>query len=349
MKIDRDFPHLSFSSTMSATERGNLHGEEYSEAIKELCLIRRGLMLTKSPHLEDHLEKLSQEQYDITKRHFPLQWEELEAIRRSSGISIEDIVILNNYTDFRDIQLEDEGCTTVGLNREEKVSGQTWDMHSSAKNYVCTMEVPGKWNAFSMLGCIGMMGANSQSLFVGVNNLNTQKARSGVIWPALIRALLECHNIKSFRETLLSAPVTSGHNYLISDGNIWENWEVGATFQSLSCEINEHRSAIFHTNHCLDNEAIALEEPLSTNSTSQNRFKIIKEKEASLANAKDMITVFQNHDEYPKSLCSHFQADTTDPSTTCGGAVFDHTKKTFSMWRCCPKDPKRYILRELQL
>ncbi len=355
MDSDQKFPHLSFTPDSTPTQRGHQHGESYAEAIKELCGIRRELMLAKSPHLGAPLAELAGEQYEITKKIFPAQWSELEAIRESSKTTIEDIVILNNYTDFRDIQLPDEGCTTLGLSKNTATSGQTWDMHSSAKNYVCTMGVEGQWQAFSLVGCLGMMGANSSSLFVGVNNLNTQKAKTGVIWPALIRSLLETSDLTTLRSKLLATPVTSGHNYLISDGTIWENWEIGATFQKLSGEINPNKAdtketqVIYHTNHCLNSEAIKEEVPLALNSTSLNRFELIAEKASQLSSTEDVISVLQNHDSYPKSLCSHFQSNATDPSTTCGGAVFNHRDKEFFLWRCCPKDEQMYISRKLKL
>ena len=334
---------------MTPEQRGHLHGEEYSKSIIELSEIRRDLMLSKSPHLAENLKELSKAQYDYTAKIFPEQFQELEAIRLSSGASIEEIVILNNYTDFRDIQLPEEGCTTVGLKRDDYTSGQTWDMHSSAKNYVCTMGVQGKWQAFSLVGCLGMMGANSKSIFVGVNNINTKNAAPGVIWPALIRALIKSESLKGLRSTLLGTKVTSGHNYLISDGSEWENWEIGATFQRLSDKIDSSLGLIYHTNHCLDPEAKEQELPLALNSTSLNRLELITKKAENLKTKADIIEVLQDHDGFPKSICSHFQSSATDPSTTCGGAVFDHRNKKFLLWRCCPRDKERYIERELQL
>jgi isopenicillin-N N-acyltransferase-like protein len=349
LSTDQKFPHLVFSPDLGPKQRGHIHGETYSKAIKELCEIRRELMLSKSPHLRSSLSTLSKDQYSITKKFFPQEWTELEGIRTSSDTTIEDIVILNNYTDFRDINLPEEGCTTVGINRGEKVSGQTWDMHSTAKNYVCTMEVPGQWQAFSLVGCLGMMGVSKSSLFVGVNNLNTRKAKAGVIWPALVRSLLRSSNLEEIRQQLTKTPVTSGHNYLISNGKQWENWEIGASFQRKASEVTKKTPYVFHTNHCIDSVAISNEEPLALNSTSQNRYDLMNEKVSHLNSMKDVIEVLQNHDSYPKSICSHFQSNATDPSTTCGGAVYDHSSRRFYLWRCCPKDKEKFISRELVL
>ena len=109
---------------------GFSHGEEFREEIKELVEIRTNLMLSKNPRLESSLEELALEQFNISKKFSPHLADEIEGISKGSNLSLKDIVILNNYTDFRDIELPEEGCSTIHLQRnEQSISGQTWDMH----------------------------------------------------------------------------------------------------------------------------------------------------------------------------------------------------------------------------
>ena len=64
---------------------------------------------------------------------------------------------------------------------------------------------------FSLVGCVGMMGYHSSGRMVGVNNLNSTDARSGVIWPALVRATLGESELTTMRDHLCKAQVTSAH------------------------------------------------------------------------------------------------------------------------------------------
>lgn len=348
---DCQFPHIKYDPSHSPKERGLIHGESFRQEIKELAQIRRDLMLMKNPALKGHVEDLAKLQALKTRETYPKLFEELQGIQEGSVTEISDLIILNNYTDFRDITLADEGCTCVGVSQDNsKLSGQTWDMHSSAKNYVCTIEMPGQWIAYSLVGCLGMMGMNAHNIFIGVNNINTINAVPGIIWSALIRDILTASNFDDAKRKLLSAPVSSGHNYLLSDGSQWENWEMSPHFQKLSGYIPVGKTGVtYHTNHCLNDDAKAQEEPLSRNSTSFERFSLIEEKGPKIRNAKELLNTFQSHDGYPKSICGHYQSGVQDPSITCGGGVFDHLTKTFTVWRGCKTEDQNYRERTLKL
>lgn len=335
---------------MTPREFGQYHGETYREGIHELAVIRKGLMLERSPHLKNAIDDLAREQWSVTKQQFPEESEELEGISSGANITIENLVILNNYTDFRDINLPEEGCTTVGFNIDEPVSGQTWDMHSTAKNYICSIERPGEWALFSLVGCLGMMGANKNGLFAGVNNMNTKDAAPGVLWPAFIRRSVKLGNINELRQLVEETPFTGAHNYLISDGQTFEHWETSPTKKAIASQIKPNeRTVIGHTNHCLTEELIGIEETLSQNSTSHERFKLLQDKQKSLKTSDDLISLLKDHTGYPKSLCGHFQSGAQDPSTTCGGGVFNHLKKSFYLWRGCETEDANYKERVIHL
>ena len=120
-------------------------------------------------------------------RSLPLKLQKkLKGLQKALNIDLTKIVILNNYTDFRDIQLPDEGCSTVHVQTDDQIlSGQTWDMHGSAKRFVNVIHIPKTDLApesvvFSLIGCVGMMGINTSKNLIGVNNINTVMLRRGL-------------------------------------------------------------------------------------------------------------------------------------------------------------------------
>ncbi len=346
---DQGFPHIQYTMKQDPHERGLIHGEEFAKGIKELSLIRKELMIQKSPHLESLIPSLAQEQANLTKDYDNDLYKELEGISKGSDVSIENLIILNNYTDFRDINLPDQGCTSLSINRESKVSAQTWDMHSSAKNYVCTIQLDDQWCVFSLVGCLGMMGINKSGQFIGVNNINTNDAKPGIIWSSFVRKYLNTKNFEEGLKLLKTTPFTSGHNYLLSDGKTFQHWEASPTRIALASSLDGEKGIIYHTNHCLTPELISIEESLSQNSTSLNRFQLLKDKAESIKNSQDVFELLQNHDGYPKSICGHYQSGAQDPSTTCGGAVFDYSTNEFKLWRGCPKEDDNYKERMINL
>lgn len=352
--IDLNFPHLVYKDGASFKEWGISHGKAFKEAIKELAAIRRDLMLKKNPRLLSKLSQLAIEQFECTKKFSPHLADELQGIAEGAEVDLVDIVILNNYTDFRDIELPEEGCSTIHLHtKEHQVSGQTWDMHQSAKNFLCTIEIPAnehgpKMIVLSLAGCLGLMGINENGQFIGVNNINTENAKAALIWPALVRASLEHTCFNSMKETLINAPVTSGHNYLISSLGNSEHWEIAPTAkQMVAMTDDKNLGKTFHTNHCLGAELKKIEQQTAQSSTTFNRFTLLEDKISQCETFSDLIQLLNDHEEHPKSICSHFASGAQDPSMTCGGGVYDHKTKKIFFWRGCKVYDENYEQREL--
>lgn len=338
---DSGFPIIKYNASQTYSDWGKCHGESYRDAIKELVEIRLGLMREKNPSLdEDRIKQLATAQWAATSKFDPDITDELQGICDGSGLSREQITILNNYTDFRDIQLDDQGCSLVYANSEHgPVIGQTWDMHGSAKRYVCCLDVSAhkqlsRTVLFSLIGCVGMMGFTSHGTLLGVNNINTDGARAGVLWPALVRAALNKTNISGMVKCLTTAPVTSGHNYLLAERDHAQMWEVAPDLAEMVDKKKPGQHGfMFHTNHCLGLKMKERETVISQNSTTQIRFDLLQKKVDSVKTLDQMYALMNDHENYPKSICSNFQASTQDPSVTCGGAVGHLDSGKVVMWR----------------
>lgn len=354
--IDVGFPIIRYDKKKSSLANGQEHGEEFANAIKELVEIRRDLMLQRSPELEPKLETISLQQWSVSQAFDPELALELRGISEGANISINDVVILNNYTDFRDISLPDEGCSTAHVNDKNNIwAGQTWDMHRSAKNYACVIDVPERGDdpknpkapralMFSLVGCVGMMGVNFNKCLVGVNNINTKNARAGLIWPLLVRNLLKKKNRKDIVASLTSAPVTSGHNYVVADPSGGEQWEVTPTVKALVSKVElPNPGYTFHTNHCLTEEAKAEEDVAFQNSTSKQRYDLIEKKIKGVQSYDGLLSLLTDHEGYPKSICSHFESGAQDPSYTCGGGIAYLSGDDIIFWRGCKKYDDNYV------
>lgn len=338
---DQNFPHIEYDPAHSYKEWGRLHGESYRTGVRELAAIRKELLLNKAPWLKKKIKELALKQAEVTKSFHHGLYQELQGIAEGSTLSLEDIVILNNYTDFRDIRLPEEGCSSLYAHTEaDSFSGQTWDMHESAKQYLCTIKLKSDGQemvVLSLVGCLGLMGVNAHNLLIGVNNINTLNAEAALVWPALVRATLLERDFNSAKSLLECAPVTSGHNYLLVQKNHGLHMEVSPNLAEVVSELHNKRGVLFHTNHCLGPEHKKREDIISQNSTTYEREKILTQKASTLKTADDLVELLQDHEGHPKSICSHFKANAQDPSLTCGGGVYSSTTFKFKLWRGCPK------------
>lgn len=360
---DLDFPLICYKDGDSPREWGNFHGEEYKIGIRELSEIRWQLMQARNAQLSaERIEAEANIQWETTKEFYPTIWEELDGIREGAGLSVAEIVVLNNYTDFRDIHFQDEGCSTVYVEKSGNVlCGQTWDMHSSAKNYVCVIRVPYRFQTeageqeghtylFSLVGCVGMMGFNPHRCMIGVNNLNGQDAQSGVIWPAMVRAVLQEQTFAGMENVLMQAKVTSGHAYLYASLEAAKMVELFPTAKVVNAEHESGSDTVmFHTNHCLAEETRALESASGVASTTTERYILIEKKIPKVKKLEDLYKLLTDHENEPKSICSHFESGAQDPSFTCGGGIADLKTGNLRFWRGCPEKDANYREFELSL
>ncbi|MCP4080322.1 MAG: hypothetical protein GY743_08745 [Planctomycetaceae bacterium] len=339
--IDCGFPVIKYAAQHGHREWGRGHGEQFRDAIQELVEIRKNLMSEKNPDLSaDVIQRLAERQFVVTVERYPALGEEFLGMVEGADVSVEDLVILNNYTDFRDIPMPDEGCSVAYVSHGcNPVVGQTWDMHGSAKRYVCCLEVPcagfdSPAVFFSLVGCLGMMGFHPDGRMVGVNNINTDKADAGLIWPALIRSLLMESSHQAMDQQLETAPVTSGHAYLLASPEAGEFWEVLPGLAERIERLEAQQDGfLFHTNHCLGNQAKLRESTIGKNSTTYIRYDLLQKKIGEVKSLEQMYSLMNDHENYPKSICSNFQTDTQDPSVTCGGAVGELKTGEIVMWR----------------
>lgn len=354
---DAGFPVIIYDASNTPRQWGAAHGEAFRDAIRELVAIRTGLMREKNPQLTTgRIASLAGEQWRITAGWNRELSEELKGIAAGAGVTAEELVVLNNYTDFRDISLPDEGCSVVYVNRGAgRIAGQTWDMHRSAKNFVCCLRVPsrrfgGETLVYSLVGCVGLMGFNPAGAMVGVNNINTTGAKAGILWPVLVRSLLEQARHAAMLGVLQTAPVTSGHSYLVASREQADFWEVmPGLAERVGSLAGDEPGHLFHTNHCEGPAARTRETPHSVNSTTHVRHELIARKIGSVSDLDGAIALLDDHENYPRSICSNFQANAQDPSVTCGGAAANLDTGRVVMWRGDPVHDAHHVRREFQL
>lgn len=355
--IDCGFPVIEYKPGKNPIEWGQAHGEQFRDAIYELAEIRLSLMREKNPSLkQDTIGQLADQQWAATKEYDTDLSDELQGISEGSGLSRELITVLNNYTDFRDIQLaDDQGCSVAYINYGSPIAGQTWDMHGSAKNFVSIIKIPGADDeletiVFSLVGCVGMMGFTRYGTTVQVNNINTNGAVAGAMWPAVVRKTLQYQTHDEMTGHLASANVTSGHNYLIATHERAEMWEVMPGLADKADSIaGDTEGFLFHTNHCLGKQAVERETKISLNSTTHIRYELLEKKIGDVKDYDALYALLNDHDGYPKSICSNFQSNTQDPSVTCGGAIGDLKSGRIEMWRGDEIHDKNFVKHQFQL
>lgn len=325
--------------------RGEAHGELWRAEIHELAAIRLGLALSKSEIKDDgEILELARRHLPLLDAYHPELAAEFAGIARGAQIDPALLVILNHYTDLRDIprsalgagfsgatpaEGDDAGCTAVYIpGLKTPTLGQTWDMHRTASPYVRLLRVRPKSGDrevlfFTLVGCLAMTGVNEHGLGVTINNLVSTDAQIGVLWPAVVRAMLDTATASAAKDRLMATRLSSGHHYMIADGRDFYGVETSGQEKVLT-QVGA-RAAHIHTNHCFD-PVLRKVERVPPTSTTFRRLDLastlyVQQRPQTAAELWDFLC---SHEGYPKSICTH-APDHPDPhvSETCGRLVMD--------------------------
>lgn len=253
---------------------GHEHGETLRNEIQEIAEIRLERMCNVSAF------KTVKEVIALAEAHMPFLEKfdaalslELQGISEGSNVSLPRLIVLNNFTDMRDIKppriFEGDDCSIIYSPSEEgPILGQTWDIHASALPYVILLKLKNEI-IFSVAGCLGMTGINRQGVALAINNLASIDARVGVIWPAIVRKALAEPSAEKAKNIVLNANNSSGRHYAIADEKSFYSIETSGTKKKVISE--NHKLVFFHTNHCLDEE-MRKTHTISKESTTLERF-----------------------------------------------------------------------------
>ena len=332
---------LDLRGCATARERGLLHGQRFAGEIASLADLRIYLACKISGFRRDALLELAARHLPILKAFDDELYQELVGIAEGAGLPASHLIVLNQYTDLRDLSPQvdpdqglagkadfDGGCTIVWARGPSgPLFGQTWDMHATAMPYVMMIRVPdaalGDGWLLSLTGCLGMAGLNAAGLSIGINNLTSTDARPGVVWSAIVRKAMRESQASRAKDLLMQCRTGSGHHYLVCDEQEVFSVETSGTRKQLI--FSGESDDFVHSNHCLDTEIAACSR-VPAQSTTYDRYDAMVADLASrpIADVEDLWSRLGSHEGYPRSVCTNMSTpENPHAAATCAGIAID--------------------------
>ena len=327
---------------LDPARHGEQHGEAFRDDIRAAFELRLRLTIEKTDlQTRENVLELARHHLEPLRAFDADLHAELCGIARGAGLLPEEVVVLNHYTDLRDLGLKDlsrlrgdtDGCSAWfvddGKAGGERFLGQTWDMHGSATPYALLLTVPharGTQVFFTITGCLGMTGLSSWGTALTINNLNSTDATVGVVWPAMVRRCVKQPTAREALQVAMKGPIGSGRHYIFADDHEAYAIETSGTRKKqvwshtlwTSTEHTAKAASWYHTNHCLD-ASIAEQSRVLPTSTTLQRFAALEARERS-----------GRRPQTPNALYDAFadvslpwDATKPDDVATCGAFVMD--------------------------
>lgn len=244
---------------------------------------------------------------------------ELVSIARGANLAPEKVFAMNQLTDLRDVlawggPLEtDGGCSSFVIQGDltadgNLLVGQTWDLASDNMPYVVGVrrrpkETPSTV-CLTTVGCLSLIGANEEGLFVGTTNLRTKDARPGVGYLSIIHRALACRDLETAELAVTSAPRAGGHYYYLANRR---NRAV-----TIECSATLHERAVVErgyfvqTNHVQAARLQPLEADTPAQSSRARHARLMELIEADRARGIDLEraqTYFADTENGPNAIC----------------------------------------------
>ncbi len=327
--------------------RGAAHGAAHRDEIRRYADERVRLASNGSwagrPATRDDILCLAHEMLPAHRAYAPDLYDEMAALAHSSGLSLEEAVIVGGFTDFVDVVRarageahEEDDCTAV-LVPDTLADGrgflaQTWDMHDSATEYVVLLDIecddtPASL-VFSTVGCVGQIGLNDAGIAVGINNLGAAAGQAGVTWPFVVRKALQQTNIDAALACVVDAELSGAHNYLLLDAE-GRGFNVEAMPQA-SAVTKLDAELLFHTNHCIEDAAKQHEAVRAPGLVQSSQRRLARAREL-LASApvtqKDLVDLTRDPEAICQRSCEPFHIESS------GAAIMrPATRELWAVW-----------------
>jgi isopenicillin-N N-acyltransferase like protein len=325
--------------------RGLAHGEAFKKQIHELAQIRRHLLrkyLKNFSVLE--IDQLAYDHVLFFKKKEPKLFAEFHGIAEGSNLNLIDLMILNHYTDLRDFTKkgkkqnnnDEGGCSVVSTQTKTNAyCGQTWDMHSSATDYMTLIELKDpkskqKAAVLTVTGCLALAGVNQSGVTVLINNLHSYETKVALPWPALVRLLLEKPSAKAATTFLKTHLPSSGRNFLICDPKESIQVEVTGKKSEVIGAISQSKPGhLFHTNHYVGKlrktEILSLQSK-TTKIRHESLTRYFSEHSAESMNWETVIQDILCGGKNP-GVCIPRLNQSPNDTATCGGMMVDLKNK----------------------
>lgn len=353
----------------SGRERGRAHGALWRREIHELAAIRLDLCLRRGSFADaEQVLQVAGLHLPVLLDEAPELHQELLGISEGADLGIERVVVLNHGAGLRDVrpnvpradarsataQVDDasDGSTAIYTHGAQgPLLGQTWDLHASAAPFVRVIAVPSPDGmreslCFTLTGCLALAGLGHAGVAVTINHLTCTDARVGLLWPALVRQLLDAPDADVALARLRAAPLGSGHHYMIADGREFYGVECSGKLAVLTQQ--GARAAHLHTNHCFD-PVLRQRERVSPRSSTFDRLNMATTLYAQHrpTTVEALWDLLGSHDGHPRSICSHLSDDEDDSfaSATCGRVLMQPLDGAMRVARGCSRTGDSLNLR----
>lgn len=250
----------------------------------------------------------------FAQERYPQYIEEMQGIAEGSGVSYEDIAVLNAMEAVTMDALHLTKCTSLAVNQERTADGhvliahnEDWVPEDESGVFILHARPANEppFLAMTYGGLLPNIGFNAHGVAQCCDSVYPTDSRIGVPRLVASRAVLAASTPAAAIRHMLVPLRAAGYNHLLAheSGELY-NIEVSARRFAM---LYAHDGYIAHTNHYLDTQMQAIEsEPDELVSTRVRYFRALRLLKNNPSHTLESLKVIQrDHVNYQDSICNH--------------------------------------------
>ncbi len=301
-------------------EQGKQEGGQLREVIAANVIRVKEKVDGDHLNMEKYRDFVSKNLLFIKESHHDL-YEEMQGIAEGSGISFEDIVLLNIPAYFMKDYFNQE-CSMLLVRGKATLDGKTYviknrDMGMYLEQAVIHREYTDglKMVEISGAGTVTYPACGMNSYGLGVTNTgfwsakapsDVERVNSAHIFLNSHILLTNCRTAKEALEFLKKTPRMNGLNVIIADAK--DAFCVEMTKNDVNIEEDTGRGVLFRTNHYISDKFSRLNPDITMYTSTFSRYDRIREMVEERYGAlrfQDLFRIMSDHENGVNSICRH--------------------------------------------
>ncbi|MBB77026.1 MAG: peptidase C45 [Planctomycetaceae bacterium] len=303
------FPEIEVNG--SPREMGRQLGEAAREKICEFvsrALERVNLTISIT---RDRAYQIARDSLVHANSYSVAMVDELKGMAESAGVSLEDLMLLQVRNQFT--VESDAGCTSFAATQgvvSPSLVAQNWDNDPALDPYtvVLTRRPKGKPALINVtqVGLIAYIGLNEHGIGACLNTLPAPSRPAGVPHYFTLRGIFESSTLDDAIHAVRRAERAVPANILLTTPQGPADLEV--TIDEVYVLREDQRGHLTHTNHCVHDELVAINEQFDELIESGPRKTRIDQQLLALQRpltVEDAQKLLADHEGFPRSICRH--------------------------------------------
>ncbi|MGE0374683.1 MAG: C45 family autoproteolytic acyltransferase/hydrolase [Planctomycetaceae bacterium] len=292
-------------------ELGRQHGEASREQIRGFCEIALRQVNRMMRVSRESALQIARESAAFVRSYAPDLLDELQGTAEGAGVSLDDLMLLQVRNQLQPDGAGAEGCTSLSTaNGAARLVAQNWDNDPEldAFTIVLTRKPDGKpaVTTVGQAGLIGYIGFNDAGIGLCLNTLPAPSRRLGVPHYFQVRRIYEACSLDDAVDAVRRAERAIPANIMLMTPQGPADLEV--TIDDVRVLTGGESKLVTHTNHCLHNDFLPINDQFPELIQSHARLRRIGELVGSNGHDFSVQTVqhgLRDHQDHPRSICRH--------------------------------------------